>query len=105
MSVTTAGAAPSLRMQVWRKRKGLGALYLQQSVCLLPDRPVVAAAVGELGERVRADGGRMRVVHIAVADEGERRELSGEMIAAIDGEYAGVLERLPSFSLGPPPSP
>ncbi|WP_228040168.1 Chromate resistance protein ChrB [Streptomyces chromofuscus] len=97
VSVTTAGAASSLRMHVWRKLKGLGALYLQQSVCLLPERPAVAAAVAELGERVLADGGRMRVVHIEVADEGERRELAGEMTATVDREYAEVLERLPSF--------
>ncbi|MFI8194174.1 Chromate resistance protein ChrB [Streptomyces sp. NPDC085946] len=97
VSVTTAGALPSLRMQVWRKLKGLGALYLQQSVCLLPDRPAVAAVVAELGERVRGDGGRMRVVHIEVADADERRRLAGEMTAAVDGEYAEVLERLPSF--------
>ncbi|WP_344395616.1 Chromate resistance protein ChrB [Streptomyces vastus] len=97
VSVTTAGAAASLRMQVWRKLKGLGALYLQQSVCLLPDRPPVAAVVAELGERVRADGGRMRVMHIEVADEDERRELAGEMTAAVDREYVEVLERLPSF--------
>jgi len=97
VSVTTAGAVPSLRMQVWRKLKGLGALYLQQSVCLLPDRPSVAQALAELGERVRADGGRMRVVHIEVADEAERTALAQEMGAAVEAEYAEVLERLPSF--------
>ncbi|MFE2963853.1 Chromate resistance protein ChrB [Streptomyces sp. NPDC059340] len=97
VSVTTAGAAPSLRMQVWRKLKGLGALYLQQSVCLLPDRPPVARALSELGERVRADGGRMRVVHIEVADGTERAELAQELGAAVESEYAEVLERLPSF--------
>jgi hypothetical protein len=97
VSVTTAGAAPSLRMQVWRKLKGLGALYLQQSVCLLPDRPAVATALGELRERVRADGGRMRIVHIDIGDERERGELAEEMAAAVDEEYAEVLERLPSF--------
>ncbi|MFF4361615.1 Chromate resistance protein ChrB [Streptomyces sp. NPDC001604] len=97
VSVTTAGAAPSLRMQVWRKLKGLGALYLQQSVCLLPNRPAVATAVAELGERVRSDGGRMRVVHVEIAEEPERDAVAEEMSAAIDQEYAEVLERLPSF--------
>ncbi|GAA3778349.1 Chromate resistance protein ChrB [Streptomyces chiangmaiensis] len=97
VSVTTAGAAPSLRMQVWRKLKGLGALYLQQSVCLLPDRPALGAALTELRERVRTDGGRMRVVHVEIADESESRELAEEMTAAIDEEYAEVLERIPSF--------
>ncbi|MFF7189816.1 Chromate resistance protein ChrB [Streptomyces sp. NPDC008222] len=97
VSVTTAGAVSSLRMQVWRKLKGLGALYLQQSVCLLPDRHVVAAALDELRERVHTDGGRMRVVHVEIGDEHERGELAEEMTAAVDEEYAEVLERLPSF--------
>ena len=35
VSVSTAGAAASLRLRVWRKLRSLGALYLQQSVCLL----------------------------------------------------------------------
>ncbi|MEU6664873.1 Chromate resistance protein ChrB [Streptomyces sp. NPDC046727] len=39
----------------------------------------------------------MRIVHVEIADEGERRELAEEMTAAIDEEYAEVLERLPSF--------
>ncbi|MGW0883082.1 Chromate resistance protein ChrB [Streptomyces sp. NPDC002671] len=77
--------------------KGLGALYLQQSVCLLPDRPAVSDALTELQERVRRDGGRMRVVHVEVGDEDERRKLAEEMTAAVDEEYAEVLERLPSF--------
>jgi len=98
VSVTTAGAVSSLRMQVWRKLK-LGALYLQQSVCLLPDRPVVTGALDELRDRVRRDGGRMRVVHVEIGDEGERGELAEEMTAAAEEEeeYAEVLERLPSF--------
>ena len=39
ITVSTAGAPPALRVQVWRRLRALGALYLQQSVCLLPDRP------------------------------------------------------------------
>lgn len=97
VSVSTAGAAPSLRMQVWRKLKGLGALYLQQSVCLLPDRSEVARVLAEVSERVHADGGRMRVVHAELTDEAERTAFADEMSTEIDAEYAEVLERLPSF--------
>ena len=54
VSVSTAGAAASLRVQVWRKLRSLGALYLQQSVCLLPARADVARDVRRLAGRVRA---------------------------------------------------
>ncbi|MEU1466148.1 Chromate resistance protein ChrB [Streptomyces sp. NPDC005727] len=86
------GVAPHRRCSRLR-----GALYLQQSVCLLPDRPAVATALTELHERVCTDGGRMRILHVEITDEGERGELAEEVIAAIDEEYAEVLERLPSF--------
>lgn len=58
MSVSTAGAAASLRVQVWRKLRSLGALYLQQSVCLLP---ATAGDVRRLAGRVR-QGGTARVL-------------------------------------------
>ena len=45
VSVSTADAAASLRVQVWRKLRSLGALYLQQSVCLLPATADVARDV------------------------------------------------------------
>lgn len=60
MSVSTAGAAASLRVQVWRKLRSLGALYLQQSVCLLP-ATATAGDVRRLAGRVR-QGGTARVL-------------------------------------------
>jgi hypothetical protein len=53
VSVSTAGGAASLRVQVWRKLRSLGALYLQQSVCLLPATAAVARDVRRLAARVR----------------------------------------------------
>jgi hypothetical protein len=57
VSVSTAGAAATLRVQVWRKLRSLGALYLQQSVCLLPARHEVVREVRRLADRVRHQGG------------------------------------------------
>ena len=51
-------------MQVWRKLRSLGALYLQQSVCLLPALPV-ARDVRRLADRVAA--GRRHRAGAAVA--------------------------------------
>jgi Protein ChrB, N-terminal len=97
ISVSTAGAAGTLRVQVWRKLRSLGALYLQQSVCLLPDRPEVSRQVRRLAARVLDHGGQARVLRIAFADPAEQAQLVAELNAARDAEYAEVLERLPGL--------
>jgi len=97
VSVSTAGAAAALRVQVWRKLRSLGALYLQQSVCLLPARDEVAREVRRLADRVRRQGGSFRLLHVVLADEAERAQVVAEMNAARDEEYAEVLDRLPEF--------
>ncbi len=97
VSVSTAGAAASLRVHVWRRLRGLGALYLQQSVCLLPDRPQVARQIARLLGRVGHDGGTGRVLHVELTGPGEQERLVAEVQAASDTEYAEVLERIPGF--------
>ena len=65
VSVSTAGAA-ALRVQVWRKLRSLGALYLQQSVCLLPAREDMVREVRRLADRVRHQGGSCRLLHVGI---------------------------------------
>jgi hypothetical protein len=38
VTASSVGAADSLRVAIWRKLRSLGALYLHQSVCVLPAR-------------------------------------------------------------------
>jgi hypothetical protein len=97
VAVSTAGAADSLRVHVWRKLRGLGAVYVQQSVCLLPDRPSVAGVVRRLVAKVCAEGGTARCLHLRIDDPVERGELIGEFRDAVAVEYSEVLERLPAF--------
>ncbi len=97
VSVSTAGAAAALRVQVWRKLRSLGALYLQQSACLLPARAEVTREVRRLLDRVHRQGGTGRLLHVILADPAERGQVAAEMNAARDEEYAEVLERLPEF--------
>ena len=40
------------RVAVWRELKRLGALYLQQAVCVLPDRPELRNAIDRVRERI-----------------------------------------------------
>jgi hypothetical protein len=97
VSVSTAGAAATLRVQVWRKLRSLGALYLQQSVCLLPARDDVVREVRRLADRVRRHGGTCRLLHVSIADDAEQAQLVAEINAARDEEYGEVLDRLPEF--------
>jgi hypothetical protein len=97
ISVSTAGAAGTLRVQVWRKLRSLGALYLQQSVCLLPAHPEVVREVRRLSDRVHHHGGQARVLHITFADPDEERAVIAELNSARDEEYREVLERLPAL--------
>ncbi len=97
VSVTTAGAAAALRVHVWRKLKSLGALYVQQSVCLLPARPGVVQQVNRLRDRVQHQGGSVRVLRMQFTDPDEEASVIGEFNAARDEEYGEVLERIPAL--------
>lgn len=97
VTVSAPGTAGSLRVLVWRKLRSLGALYLQSSVCLLPARLELIREVRQLVDRVHRDGGKARVLTVAVHDAGEERSLREELNAARDAEYAEVLERVPAF--------
>lgn len=97
ISVSTAGAAGTLRVQVWRKLRSLGALYLQQSVCLLPARPGVVREVRRLTDRIHHQGGQARVLRMAFTDLGDEQTVIADLNAARDAEYAEVLERIPEL--------
>ena len=97
VSVTTAGASGSLRVQVWRKLRSLGALYLQQSVSLLPARADVVREVRRLVDRIRRQGGQARVLRMAFTDATDEQTVLAEFNAARDAEYAEVLGRLPEL--------
>ena len=97
VTASSAGAPDSLRVAIWRKLRSLGALYLQQSVSVLPARPEVEREIRRLVDRVRANGGAARVLRITFEDAGEEAQLVSELQAARDDEYAEVLERVPAF--------
>ena len=97
VTASSAGAADSLRVAIWRKLRSLGALYLQQSVCLLPARPDVEREIRRLADRVRVNGGAARVLRITFDDAREETHVISELQAARDDEYGEVLDRVPAF--------
>lgn len=97
VTASSAGATDSLRVAIWRKLRSLGALYLHQSVCVLPVRPDVEREIRRLVDRVRANGGAARVLRVTFEDANEEAQLIAELQAARDDEYGEVLERVPAF--------
>jgi len=97
MSASTAGAPAATRVRVWRKLRSLGALYLQQSVCLLPAREPLRRQVHRLVASVRAEGGTARTLTVTVDDAAEYAELVAEFNAERDAEYAEVVGRVPQL--------
>jgi Protein ChrB, N-terminal len=97
VTASSAGATDSLRVAIWRKLRSLGALYLQQSVCVLPARADVEREIRRLVDRVRANGGAARVLRITLEDANEEAHLVSELQAARDDEYREVLQRVPAF--------
>lgn len=95
--VSTAGTISTLRVHVWRRLRSLGGLYLQQAVCLLPERPETTRAVNRLLDRVRREGGEGRVISISIIDPKEERAVIEEFQRERSDEYAEVVSRTPGF--------
>ncbi len=95
LSVST-GKDASLRVFVWRALRRLGAVYLHQSVCLLPERPAVRESLAPVLARVRSQGGLVRQIGVRV-EAGEHHALVAEQRRDRDTEYAEVMERAPAL--------
>lgn len=96
--VTVAtGKVDALRVYAWRRLRGLGAVYVARSTCLLPDLPEVAAAVDASVARILADGGSARTLHIEITDAEEDEQLRASQRAERDTEYGEVVERTAQF--------
>ena len=93
----SSGASSTLRVHVWRQLRSLGALYLQSSVCLLPERPETTRAVRRLLDRVSREGGEGRLLPIAITDAGEERAVIERFRAERSDEYGEICSRVPSF--------
>lgn len=97
LSVSSSGPSSSLRVYTWRKLKGLGGHYVQQSVCLLPDRPETQRTVQSLLAKVRDEGGEARLLHVAITDPADEEALIEQFQAERSDEYNEVCGRTPAF--------
>jgi hypothetical protein len=89
--IYTVPAEPSRkRAAIWREVKKLGALYLRDGVCILPERPDTLAAVRVLAHQVEAFGGQASVAQSAGLDPERAEAVVARFQAARADEYADI---------------
>lgn len=91
-------AMPSThRAYAWRKLKGMGALYLQNSICLLPMLKGVEEKLKALRAEIGERGGQAQLFHIDWPEPSEAKAIVERMKAQSDDEYDEFLGRCEDF--------
>ncbi len=81
-----------VRVGVWRELKKMGALYLQQSVCVLPERETLRAALKKITERISEQGGSYHLLPLHSLPEEEDSKISDGFIAQSNLQYDEIIE-------------
>ena len=80
------------RVAVWRELKRLGALYLQQAVCVVPDRPGVRERLEKIRARLDELGGEGLIFVLTDIEERERKVIVDALRENSAKEYAEIVE-------------
>jgi uncharacterized protein YdbL (DUF1318 family) len=87
----------SRRTYVWRQLRQLGAIYLQQAVAIVPDRPDLRAGLGQLAQRIRSGGGEVSLLETSSPDAAWEADLVERFNVARNAEYDEVIESVERF--------
>lgn len=85
------------RAAIWREVKRVGAVYLRDGVCALPEREETVAAAQAIAEKVREYGGSATVVQGARIDERSAETVITESRAARAAEYGEIARDAQGF--------
>jgi hypothetical protein len=80
------------RVRVWRQLKRLGALYVQQAVCVLPDRDDLRASLREIRERIDELGGSSIFLTLGDVPDDVRDQFVDGLRTQSAKEYAEIVE-------------
>jgi len=91
-------AKPSTqRVFVWRRLKACGAMYLQHSACLVPNREDLRQTLAELKGEIESRRGEAMVLAIRLADPKEREQVIGRFQSQSDEDYREFLGKCRDF--------
>jgi len=91
-------ASPSThRSYVWRKLKALGALYLQNSICILPAIGPVEDTLRWLYDEILSRRGTTSIFHVSLLDGEEREDIIARFRRQMEDEYGEFIEQCGEF--------
>ncbi len=85
------------RMAVWRKLKGMGAVYLQGGVCLLPKTDDHVRRLKMLENDIAAASGECVILETVALDQGQRDKVVARFRADRDDAYEELLDKCDDF--------
>ena len=85
------------RMAVWRRLKSVGAIYLNNGVCLVPSNPDHLRQVRILSNEIGEMGGEAVVLEAAPIDPAQRERVAGRFRSDRDEAYQEFIERCDGF--------
>jgi Protein ChrB, N-terminal len=89
--IYTVPAQPSRkRATVWREIKKLGAVYLRDGVCILPEQPDTQSSLRELAARIQELEGEASVVEGGRLDQDRGEAVMAQFLTARAAEYAEI---------------
>jgi hypothetical protein len=82
----------SKRIAVWRDLKRMGALYLQQCVCILPDFPTVRGDLARITAKIPEMEGESTLFEVPRLSEADEARIVAAFRVLRDKEYAEIVE-------------
>ena len=80
------------RVGVWRMLKKVGAIYLQQSVCVFPDNARVRRELLPVRKKIEDDGGEFHFLPISSVAPEEQQKLIEQFLDQIEKHYREIIE-------------
>ncbi len=82
----------TLRIGIWKRMRELGALLLQQSVYILPNRPRLKESIEEVKDRILKLGGQSRLLQTASFDDDQQKQMVNEFRLLTDQDYNQIID-------------
>ncbi|MDE3102392.1 MAG: hypothetical protein KGJ98_09165 [Chloroflexota bacterium] len=80
------------RVAVWRQLKKVGAIYLQQSVCVFPDMPEVRAELETVLVRIAQSKGEYHLLPVPRPGPEEERKIVAQFVDQTSRHYQEIVE-------------
>ncbi len=80
------------RVAVWRQLRKIGAIYVQQSVCVFPDFAAVRADLQPILARIMAASGEYHLLPVRALSQAEHQKLVDQFLMQAAKQYAEIIE-------------